>query len=93
MRAGKSRVTATLAGIGRWLPQRRHLKGDLAASFTGAIARVPDGMAAGLLAGAPPVYGLYAAAVGIRNPAWPTEEVEPQAIARCRDRIGAPPGG
>ncbi len=37
--------------------------------------------------------GGVVAAVGIRNPPRPCEPVEPQAIAQCRDRVGAPPGG
>lgn len=52
----------------RWLrsvaPERRHLRSDLTAGLTGAIASVPDGMAASVLAGVNPVYGLYASFAG-----------------------------
>jgi SulP family sulfate permease len=48
----------------RWLrsvtPERRHLRADVTAGLPGAIGSVPDGMAAGVLAGVNPVYGLYA---------------------------------
>lgn len=52
----------------RWLasvaPDRRHIKADAAAGLPGAIGSVPDGMAASLLAGVNPVYGLYASFAG-----------------------------
>jgi EmrB/QacA subfamily drug resistance transporter len=32
-------------------------------------------------------------AVGIRNPKPPAEPVAPEALAQCRDRVTAPPGG
>lgn len=55
-------------GVSHWLrsvaPQRRHLRSDLTAGLTGAIASVPDGMAASVLAGVNPVYGLYASFAG-----------------------------
>lgn len=44
-----------------------------------------------LVAAALMAIGGIVAAVGIRNPADSAEPVEPQAIAPCRDRIGAPP--
>ena len=50
--------------IGKWLPHRATLAKDLLAGLPGAIGSVPDGMASGLLAGASPVNGLYASAVG-----------------------------
>src|SRR5512132_3832330 len=47
-------------GVSHWLrsvaPQRRHLRSDLTAGLTGAIASVPDGVN--------PVYGLYASFAG-----------------------------
>ncbi|NRA48116.1 MAG: sodium-independent anion transporter, partial [Phaeodactylibacter sp.] len=45
-----------------WLPQykRSYLRGDLVSGLTVAIMLVPQGMAYGLLAGLPPIYGLYA---------------------------------
>ncbi len=48
-----------------WLPQYRlrHLRGDFAGGLTVAVMLVPQGMAYGLLAGLPPIYGLYAGIV------------------------------
>ncbi len=46
------------------LPERRNLKHDLVAGVPGAISNVPDGMAAGILAGVNPVHGLYASIFG-----------------------------
>lgn len=45
-----------------WLPKYRkaHLSGDFNAGLTVAVMLVPQGMAYGLLAGLPPIYGLYA---------------------------------
>jgi SulP family sulfate permease len=52
----------------RWLrsvaPERRHLKADATAGLPGAIGSVPDGMAASVLAGVNPIYGLYASFAG-----------------------------
>jgi sulfate permease, SulP family len=52
----------------RWLrsvaPDRRYLKADAAAGLPGAIGSVPDGMAASVLAGVNPIYGLYASFAG-----------------------------
>ena len=52
----------------RWLrsvvPERRYLKPDAAAGLPGAIGGVPDGMAASVLAGVNPIYGLYAGFAG-----------------------------
>ena len=45
-------------------PQRATLKQDLVAGIPGAISSVPDGMAAGVLAGVNPVHGLYASIFG-----------------------------
>jgi SulP family sulfate permease len=48
-----------------WLPkyQRKDVRGDLLAGLTVAVMLVPQGMAYGLLAGLPPIYGLYAGIV------------------------------
>ena len=61
----------TLVGLGRakrWLatirPRRADLKRDALAGLPGAISRVPDGMAASVLAGVNPVHGLYASIAG-----------------------------
>ncbi|WP_336083002.1 SulP family inorganic anion transporter [Nocardia sp. SSK8] len=43
---------------------QRMTKADIGAGVPGAIAGVPDGMAAGLLAGVNPVHGLYASMAG-----------------------------
>lgn len=45
-----------------WLPnyKRSYLKGDIQSGLTVAVMLVPQGMAYGLLAGLPPIYGLYA---------------------------------
>ena len=56
------------AAIGRLLtevkPNRSTLKEDAIAGVPGAISSVPDGMAASVLAGVNPVYGLYASGFG-----------------------------
>ena len=46
-----------------WLPsyKRTYLKDDLIAGVTVAILLIPQGMAYALIAGLPPIYGLYAA--------------------------------
>ncbi|PWN07851.1 SulP family inorganic anion transporter [Rhodohalobacter mucosus] len=57
--------------LGRFLPivdtlrsyDREKLSGDLSAGITVAIMLVPQGMAYAILAGMPPVYGLYASIV------------------------------
>lgn len=48
-----------------WLPnyQRSWFQGDLLAGITVGVMLIPQGMAYGLLAGLPPVYGLYASIV------------------------------
>ena len=54
--------------VPRWLadlaPERATLKQDVVAGVPGAISSVPDGMAAGVLAGVNPVHGLYASIFG-----------------------------
>ena len=61
-------VRSTLAAAGRWAaaigPERAHLRADLVAGLPRAIASVPDGMAAAVLAGVNPVQGLYAGFAG-----------------------------
>lgn len=48
-----------------WLPryEKADLRGDLLAGLTVGVMLVPQGMAYGLLAGLPPIYGLYAGIV------------------------------
>ncbi|BDS15558.1 SulP family inorganic anion transporter [Aureispira anguillae] len=48
-----------------WLPNynKQHLKGDVNAGLTVGIMLIPQGMAYAMLAGLPPIYGLYAAIV------------------------------
>ncbi len=45
-----------------WLPhyQSKNLKGDLSAGLTVGIMLIPQGMAYAMIAGLPPIYGLYA---------------------------------
>lgn len=45
----------------RWWPRvnRRTVRADLAAGFTGAIIALPQGVAFAVIAGMPPQYGLY----------------------------------
>ena len=49
----------------RWWPQvtRETLKADLIAGLTGAVIVLPQGVAFAMIAGLPPVYGLYSAMV------------------------------
>lgn len=47
----------------RLAPRRATFKEDAVAGLTGAIGSVPDGMAAGVLVGVNPIYGLYASLV------------------------------
>lgn len=46
----------------QWLPsyEKANLRGDLSAGMTVAVMLIPQGMAYAVLAGLPPVYGLYA---------------------------------
>lgn len=52
------------AGVRGVAPRRDTLKDDVVAGLPGAIGSVPDGMAASVLAGVNPVYGLYASFAG-----------------------------
>ncbi|MFD4443594.1 SulP family inorganic anion transporter [Nocardia sp. NPDC058519] len=47
-----------------WFATERMSKADVVAGIPGAIGGVPDGMAAGVLAGVSPVHGLYASMAG-----------------------------
>lgn len=57
------------------LPQRKHLRSDLVAGLTTAIAAVPDGMASAVMAGLNPVQGLYACMIGTPVAATATSSV------------------
>ena len=48
-----------------WLPvyNKSWLKGDLGAGLTVGVMLIPQGMAYAMLAGMPPIYGLYASLV------------------------------
>ena len=48
-----------------WLPnyKKSNLSGDLSAGLTVGVMLIPQGMAYALIAGLPPVYGLYAAMI------------------------------
>nr|WP_210423662.1 sulfate permease [Croceivirga thetidis] len=48
-----------------WLPKykKSYLSGDISAGITVGVMLIPQGMAYALIAGLPPVYGLYAALV------------------------------
>ncbi len=49
----------------QWLPhyRRKDLWGDLSAGLTVGVMLIPQGMAYAILAGMPPIYGLYASVV------------------------------
>ncbi|MEM9921589.1 MAG: solute carrier family 26 protein [Bacteroidota bacterium] len=51
--------------ITSWLPQYTQLqwKGDLSAGLTVGVVLIPQGLAYAMLAGLPPIYGLYAAII------------------------------
>ena len=48
-----------------WLPnyQKANLKGDLSAGITVGVMLIPQGMAYAMIAGLPPIYGLYACTI------------------------------
>ncbi len=51
--------------IASWLPayQQKDLKGDLSAGLTVGVMLIPQGMAYAMIAGMPPIYGLYASTI------------------------------
>ncbi|HEY7131370.1 MAG TPA: SulP family inorganic anion transporter [Candidatus Limnocylindrales bacterium] len=61
---GTSRLREVVAMARRVGPQPKALRDDAIAGMVGAISSVPDGMASAVLAGANPIAGLYACAVG-----------------------------
>ncbi|WP_420810936.1 SulP family inorganic anion transporter [Desertimonas flava] len=66
--ARRSRVRSRWGSVGPWLRsralRRATLRSDLLAGLPVAVSSVPDGMAAGVLAGVIPVAGLYASFAG-----------------------------
>jgi SulP family sulfate permease len=54
-------ITARLVPILQWLPgyERAWLRGDLSAGLTVGVMLIPQGMAYAMLAGLPPIHGLY----------------------------------
>lgn len=58
----KRNVKKLLPNIFDWLPEynfRKHLKKDLLAGLTDAVVLIPQGLSRALLAGVPPVFGIY----------------------------------
>ena len=55
----------SLIPILEWLPnyKKEYLGGDLSAGLTVGIMLIPQGMAYAMIAGLPPVFGLYAALI------------------------------
>lgn len=51
--------------ITEWLPTygRKELRGDLSAGLTVGVMLIPQGMAYAMIAGLPPIYGLYASII------------------------------
>ncbi len=61
---GEVKLKRLVKAVTRRLPERSWFKDDANAGLTGAMNRIPDGMACGLLAGVSPIMGLFAAACG-----------------------------
>ena len=53
--------------IAGWLPKysKKEWKGDLSAGLTVGVMLIPQGMAYAMIAGLPPIYGLYASTIPI----------------------------
>ena len=54
-----------LLPIAKWLPEyrKKDLSADLSAGLSVGVMLVPQGMAYAMLAGLPPIYGLYASTI------------------------------
>lgn len=65
--SGLSRCVARFVPSTGWARRypRQHFRGDVTAGVTVAVMLIPQGMAYAILAGLPPITGLYAAIVGI----------------------------
>ena len=64
--------------ITEWLPEyqwKEWLVNDLAAGFTVFVFLIPQGMAYALLAGMPPIYGLYSSIVPVTSTLSPKTKV------------------
>ncbi len=61
----KAKLTHKLFPFLSWLPMvnRETLRADLIAGITGAIIVIPQGVAFAMIAGMPPIYGLYTAMI------------------------------
>ncbi|MEQ9439578.1 MAG: solute carrier family 26 protein [Cyclobacteriaceae bacterium] len=59
------RIIEKIVPMAAWLPgyKKEYLRGDAFAGITVGIMLIPQGMAYALIAGLPPVYGLYASIV------------------------------
>ena len=59
------KIIKKLIPIFEWLPnyQKEYLKDDIIAGVTVAIVLIPQGIAYALIAGLPPIYGLYSALI------------------------------
>ena len=59
----KKQTIKSLIPILNWMPsyKKEWLKGDISAGLTVGVLLIPQGMAYAMLAGLPPIYGLYAA--------------------------------
>ena len=60
----KRRFDAPRSWLRSVRPEKGTLRGEMLAGLPGAIGSVPDGMAASVLVGVSPIYGLYASALG-----------------------------
>jgi SulP family sulfate permease len=61
----KSNMLSKIFPAVSWLPnyRRENLQGDISAGLTVAVMLIPQGMAYALLAGLPPIIGLYASVI------------------------------
>ncbi len=91
-------VDPSQSGIGSAINNAvSRIAGLIAVAFAGVIAQgamdYDSFRRLALVTAALFLVGGLVSAVGIRNPQQPAEPVAPEALAECRDRITAPPGG